>query len=127
MAIFPKLYSGAADAQLQSDPNLSKNEALQNNIWIPALTLGGSALFYAKGANLLHFNRSFKVPAGLAGLTRFTVGTPSAMFDNWRSNGLFSPAYGGAPGLTPSVNLMKTQNLDDVLTEEPEPASSEEE
>lgn len=127
MAIFPKLYSGAADAQLQSDPNLSKNEALQNNIWIPALTLGGSALFYAKGANLLHFNRSFKVPAGLAGLTRFTVGTPSAMFDNWRSNGLFSPAYGGAPGLTPSANLMKTQNLADVLTEEPEPAASKEE
>ncbi len=127
MAIFPKLFTGAADAQLKTDPSITKNEALQDNIWIPALTLGGSGLFFAKGANLLHFNRSFRIPTGLAGLTRFTVGTPSAMFDNWRSNGLFSPAYGGVPGLTPSMNLMKTQNLDNVLTEEPDPAASEEE
>lgn len=127
MAIFPKLYSGAADAELQSDPSLSKNEALQNNIWIPALTLGGSALFYAKGANLLNFNRSFRIPTGLAGITRFTLGTPSAMFDDWRSNGLFSSAYGGAPGLTPSASLMETQDWDNILKEDPAPSASEEE
>lgn len=127
MAIFPKLYSGAADAELQSDPSLSKNEALQNNIWIPALTLGGSALFYAKGANLLNFNHSLRIPTGLAGITRFTLGTPSAMFNDWRSNGLFSPTYGGAPGLTPSSSLMETQDLDNILKEEPDPAASEEE
>lgn len=130
MAIFPKLYSGAADSQLQADPSLAKNEALQNNIWIPALTLGGAGAFYAKGAGLLNFNHSLRIPTGLAGLTRFTVGTPSAMFRDWRENGLFAPSYSGAgivPGRTPSQSVLNPQDYDEVFKSGAEaPEGSEE-
>ena len=128
MAIFPKLFTGAADAQLKADPNITKNEALQDNIWIPALTLGGSAFFFAKGSNLLNFNRSFRLPTGLAGLTRFTLGTPSAMFNDWKQNGLFAPSYGAGGGfISPSQSVLGSQDFNEVLKSDPSAETGSEE
>lgn len=53
MAAIPAIHNLAADADRENDPSLSKSDAMQKNIWIPALTLGASGYFYSKGIGLL--------------------------------------------------------------------------
>ncbi len=129
MAIFPKMFSSAADEDLKNNPDMEKYEALQNNIWIPALTLGGSAFFYGLGSGFFKFNSlpkpSLKIPTGLPALTRFTIGTPSAMMQDWRDNGLFlNKNLGTVEGTTPSSELKDT--LNDEAEESAETPAAEE-
>lgn len=120
MAITPKMFSGAADADLAENPDMPKYKALQNNINIPVWTLGAAGGFY--GLSLV--NPSVyskipglfsKIPTGLPALTRFGLGSPSAMFNSWgsaipSSTGLPVPAMD-----TPSKDL----NPEEVVAKEP--------
>ncbi len=123
MAIFPKMFSGAADSQLEKDPTIEKYEALQDNIWIPALTLGGSAFFYGLGSGLFKFKSlpkpSLRIPTGLPAFARFGIGSPSVMMQDWRNNGLLlNNDFGQMNITTPSAELEDILSTDEAEAEE---------
>ena len=99
MALLPTLHNYAADADRANDPSLSKSDAMQQNIWIPALALGASGYFYSKGIGLLKAGQtgSFLAPFKHGAAFAYPIGR-GVYFGN---NNPFQ--------LTPSLTVPKAQ------------------
>lgn len=92
MALLPTLHNWAADRDRENDPELSKTDAMQNNVWIPALTLAGSGFFYSKGIGLLNTAKVGKyiAPLGHTAAFAFPIGRG---INYWNNNPLqYKPA-----------------------------------
>lgn len=126
MAVFPWLYSEAADMQVETQGSVDKQEALQDQIWIPAATLGAGSLFFLKGAGLLNFK--LKAPAaGILGVSRFAIGSPSLMLRNWRSSPYYPDNKVGQMNIqTPSMELPEPNTpAEDTLEDDTSSAAAE--
>ena len=92
MALLPTLHNWAADRDRENDPELSKTDAMQQNTWIPALTLAGSGFFYSKGIGLLNTAKVGKyiAPLGHTAAFAFPIGRG---INYWNNNPLqYKPA-----------------------------------
>lgn len=84
MALVPMLHNKVADMDREKDPSISKNESLQQNIWIPALALGASGYFYSKGIGALKTGQlsKFMAPLGHSAAVAFPIGRGLHYMDN---------------------------------------------
>ena len=110
MALLPTLHNWAADRDRENDPELSKTDAMQNNVWIPALTLGASGYFYSKGIGLFkagQFSRYLN-PLGHTAAFAFPLGRG---INYWNNNSLqYKPAL-AAPQLDFTTPQSTLQNI----------------
>lgn len=91
MSLIPLAHNYVSDNEVANNPEgVTKLQAMQNNIWIPAAVLGGTTLGFLKGADLIKAGRVANmftpVKHGAA------MGVPYFMLDRWNTN-LFKPSF----------------------------------
>lgn len=123
MSVVPIAHNFFADKEVAKDPeNISKTKALQDNIWIPATVLGGTALLYGKGAGIFKQGQIGKYFAPFKHGAAATF--PYFRTQDWLDNGKtgfnyqFTPVNPYVKPLPLSQPVSAEQSLQEVNAEE---------
>ena len=103
MSVVPLAHNYFADKEVEKDPdNISKTQALQDNIWIPASVLFGTGLLYGKGSGVLKSGQLGRYFAPFKHGAALTI--PYFRANDWlnRNDG---PSFLKVPSFTPSFDF----------------------
>lgn len=115
LAAVPMVFSGNADRMVENDKSLSRNDALQKNLWMPMASMGAAGILAARTTGILKkanlaitqlatdVATSFKnaaliLPAGTVGITKGLV-------DGYSVNGI-NPAAQLPPTLEKATEIL---------------------
>ena len=91
MSLIPLAHNYVSDKEVEKNPEgVTKLQAMQNNIWIPAAVLGGTGLGFLKGADLIKAGRVANMFTPIKHGAAMSV--PYFMLDRWNHE-LFKPNF----------------------------------
>ncbi len=103
LAAVPMLFSGNADRMVKNDKSLSRNDALQKNLWMPMVSMGAAGILAARTAGIIkksNLKKAVLVATQLAAdvtttfkdaaliLPAGTIGVTKGLVDGYSVNGI---------------------------------------